>query len=105
MRSGKGPIVAEHMAIGHDLNLFLDAAEIIIKRRTWSGNPFRVINQNTIQRHVRVGWVKAGLLLLLEDYGIVIRCGAARFDFAVEPDVLEVKLAEIRAAHALEATS
>lgn len=98
--------MAEHMAIGHDLDLFLDAAEIIIKRRTWSGNPFRVINQNTIQRRVRVGWVKAGrLLLLLEDYGIVTRCGAARFDFAVEPDVLEVKLAEIRAAHALEATS
>ena len=95
--------MTDRMKVGHDLDLLLDAARLVISRRTWSGRPFKVITQNTVQRHVRVGFVKAGrLLLLMEDFGIVSRSGAGRFDCAIEAADLDAKLAEIRTAHAGE---
>ena len=91
--------------IGHDLDLFLDTARLVITRRWWSGRPITVISQTLIQRHIRVGFAKAGkLLLLLEDFGIIARSGRFEYTFAVEPSDLDAKLAEIRAAHAREAS-
>ena len=52
------------LSIGADLNLFLDAVR-------WTARS-RVIRPVTIQRHVRVGWVKAiRLTILLEQEGMI----------------------------------
>lgn len=52
-----------HMPIGYDIDLLCDAVTVASSRE--------FINQRTIQRHVRMGFVKAQRLLLLMDaYGI-----------------------------------
>ncbi|MFC9974486.1 DNA translocase FtsK [Spirillospora sp. NPDC127200] len=49
---------------GYDKQLLLDAAGMVIEAQR--------VDQNWIQRHVRVGFVKAGRLLeLLEDAGVI----------------------------------
>jgi hypothetical protein len=96
--------MAEAMKIGHDLDLFLETASLVIRRRTWSGRPLKVVSQNSVQRHIRVGFAKAGhLLLLLESFGIVARSAdRGTFTCAIKDSELDAKLAEIRAAHERE---
>jgi hypothetical protein len=95
--------MGERMEIGHDLDLFLNAARLVISRRSWSGRPLKVVTQNSIQRHIRVGFVKAGhLLLLLEDFGIIAWSGPSRYACTVEAGDLEARLTEIREASATE---
>ena len=92
----------DRMEIGHDLDLFLDTARLVIGRRTWSGGSWKAITQNSVQRHVRVGWVKASRLLrLLDDFDIVASLDGSieRFTCAIDAEEMDAKLAEIRAAH------
>ena len=98
--------MGDRMEIGYDLDLLLDAARLVINGRTWpgwTGRQLRVIDQAAVQRHVRVGFAKAGrLLLLLEDFGIITRSGRNVFACTVERGDLEAALAEIRTAHDVE---
>jgi hypothetical protein len=53
----------DHMPIGHDIDLLCDAVEVVTRLQR--------ADARVIQRRVRVGFAKAGrLLLLLSDYGI-----------------------------------
>jgi DNA segregation ATPase FtsK/SpoIIIE, S-DNA-T family len=56
--------VADHMPIGHDIDLLCDAVEVATRLQQASAT--------VLQRKVRVGFAKAWrLLLLLEDYGVI----------------------------------
>lgn len=54
----------EQLPIGYDIGLLCDAVEVVTR--------FQRADKRMLERRVRVGFAKAGrLLLLLEDYGII----------------------------------
>jgi S-DNA-T family DNA segregation ATPase FtsK/SpoIIIE len=56
--------MADRMPIGYDLSLLCDAVDVVTRLKR--------VGASTVQRKVRVGFVKAEhLILLLEDYGVI----------------------------------
>jgi hypothetical protein len=84
--------MAEHLPIGRDLDLLCDAV-------TWASER-QFINQRTIQRRVRVGFLKAQwLLLLIDDYGITGGQPSGRWEsreVLITAEQLPAKLTELR---------
>lgn len=80
------------LLIGHDLNLLLDAAKVAVSRK--------FTGPASIQRRVRVGFVKAQhLTLLLAQEGIIDRQPDGRgHRVLIQPDGLDVALDRIREA-------
>jgi len=86
----------DRMPIGHDLSMLLDAACIAAR--------FDHVTAAQLQRRVRVGFVKAGrLVLLLEQEGLIVRTRVAgRFRSLIGPGELSAALERIREAAAKE---
>lgn len=80
------------MPIGHDIDLLCDAV-------TFAARGY-VVSQRNLQRHVRVGFVKAQrLLLLMDNYGITDGPPLTRWSSRtalITPEQLPAKLAELR---------
>ena len=88
------------LTIGHDLGMLLDAAAVAVKVGS--------VSDMSIQRHIRVGFVKAGRLrLLLAQEGIIdpSRSGSGRHQSLVAPGGLDAALSRIREAAGKEARS
>ena len=83
----------QRLTIGHDLGMLLDAATAAVRVGS--------VSNSSIQRHVRVGFAKAGRLrLLLEQEGIIdsSRGTAGRHQSLVAPGGLDAALSRIREA-------